>query len=694
VPSITDFIQVEPNAGQPATERTEAWLFFDDANFYVSARAWDSSPESNWIANEMRRDSFNIGRNDSIGFSIDTYYDRRNSVMFIVTPIGGRLDGEITNERDFNGDWNPIWDLQMGRFEGGWSFEARIPFRSLRYRPRSAQVWGFQMQRKVQWKNELSYIVPLDQALGQRGLMQASQSPALVGIEAPRLSSPIEIKPYVIGDVSSDLTGTPALSNQFGGNAGIDLIKYGVTENLTADFTLNTDFAQVEADEQQVNLTRFSLFFPEKREFFLENQGAFRFGTGGGRGPIGGSAEAPILFYSRRIGLSQGRDVPLLAGGRLTGRVGAFTVGLLNIQTDADPTAEALSTNFSVMRVRRDLLRRSSAGAIFTNRSVSTRSPLPGSNQAYGLDVALAFFDNLAINSYWAQTKTTGLAGDDMSYSADVGYSGDRYGVTGEHLFIDRNFSPEVGFLRRDDMRKSFGSFRFSPRPTSIDAIRKVTWEGSYNYITDASGFVETREPQVRFGIELENSDELSAMHTRTYDFLKAPFDISDGIVIPIGGYDFQSTEVDYTFGSQRRLAGRLAAEHGSFYGGTKTTITIGGSGRGPFGGGRIELSPQLSLEPGMSLNWVDLPQGTFTTTLVSTRATYTMTPQMFVSALMQYASSDDALSTNVRFRWEYQPGSELFVVYTEQRDTLTPTRYPDLETRTFIIKMNRLFRF
>ena len=361
---------------------------------------------------------------------------------------------------------------------------------------------------------------------------------------------------------------------------------------------------------------------------------------------------------------------------------------------DPTPSAEAVSTNFSVVRVRRDLLRRSSIGAIFTNRSASTQSPVPGSNQAYGLDVALAFFDNLAINSYWAQTRTPGLAGRNASYSGDLGYSGDRYGVVAEHLFIDRRFSPEVGFLRRDDIRRSFGSVRFSPRPQAIDAIRKVTWEGAYTHITDASGFVETREPEARFGVEFENGDDLNAVHTRTYDFLKEPFSIADGIAIPVGGYDFYSTQVGYTFGSQRRLSGRLSAERGAFYGGTKTTIAIGGSGRGPSGGGRIELTPQLSLEPGLSLNWIDLPQGSFTTTLVTTRATYTMTPRMFVSALTQYASSDNALSTNVRFRWEYQPGSELFVVYNEQRDTLTKTRYPDLESRTFVIKMNRLFRF
>ena len=256
--------------------------FFEEDNVYVAARLWDSAPESRWIVNEMRRDSFNILQNENVSFAFDTFYDRRNVVIFNITPIGGRMDGQGTNERNWNGDWNPIWDVRTGRFDGGWSFEARIPFKSLQYRPGRLQVWGFQMRRQVRWKNETSYLTRLDRALAQMGVFQASQAASLVGLQAPRSGRPFEIKPYAIGDLASDRTAVPNVTNEPGGNVGIDLIKYGVTQNLTADFTVNTDFAQVEADEQQVNLTRFSLFFPEKREFFLANQGTFAFGTGGG----------------------------------------------------------------------------------------------------------------------------------------------------------------------------------------------------------------------------------------------------------------------------------------------------------------------------------------------------------------------------------------------------------------------------
>ena len=426
--------------------------------------------------------------------------------------------------------------------------------------------------------------------------------------------------------------------------------------------------------------------------FFLENQGLFAFGGAGARGPFGGSAETPILFYSRQIGLNSGREVPIRAGGRLTGRVGRFSLGLLNIQTGAEDLSGALSTNFTVARLKRDLLRRSSIGAIVTYRSALSGGP--GFNVAGGIDGAFAFYDNVLINTYWARTQQTGNeAGRDSSYKGEFRYNGDRYGLTAEHLFVDEQFSPGVGFLRRPDLRKSFGSLRFSPRPASIDWIRRLSFDGSYNFITDSGGIVETREATGSFQIELENSDRFSVFYTETYDLLQNPFTIATDVTIPVGGYDFSNTQLSYSFGSQRRLSGNLSVDRGSFYGGTKTAVAIGG-GFGPGGGGRIELSPRFSLEPGLSINRIELPQGRFTTQLVTMRTTYTFTPAMFLSALIQYNSSNSALSSNIRLRWEYQPGSELFVVYNEQRDTLTPNSLAQLENRAFIVKFNRLFRF
>ena len=679
VPPISGFIQQEPVEGVPATEQTEAWVSFDDDHFYLSVRCWDSAPESQWIVGDMRRDSFNVSSGEFVSVLLDTFYDRRGGVNFGVNPIGGRVDAQMTDERGVNMDWNPIWELRTGRFEGGWTFEAAFPFKSLRYRPGREQIWGFNLGRTVRWKNEQSFLVPIPAARGQAGIMMASLAATIVGLEVPEDGLSLEVKPYAISDLTSDRNASPPLSNDLDGDVGFDL-KYGVTQSLVADLTVNTDFAQVEADEQQINLTRFSLFFPEKREFFLENQGLFAFG-GAGAGPFGGGGDTPVLFYSRQIGLDGGRAVPINVGGRLTGRVGAFSLGVLQIQTDDVPASGVPATNFSVVRLKRDLLRRSSIGALFTRRSESTRGP--GSNDTFGLDGTFGFYDNLSINTYWAKTRTSGLQ-DEISYRAQLDYNGDRYGVRAEHLVVGTDFNPEVGFLRRDDFEQSGGSFRFSPRPRSIAAIRKLSWEGRFDYLTDRAGVVETRQAEGRFGIEFENSDRLNLTYTRSYELLDEPFQIAPDITIPVGGYAFQDVRGSYQLGSQRWLAGGLRAQHGSFFTGDRTSVGFNG---------RLELSRQLSLEPGVSFNWIDLPEGRFTTELITARTTFTVTPSMFVSALLQYNSSNDSLSTNLRLRWEYQPGSELFVVYNEQRDTLAPS-VPELDNRALVVKITRLFRF
>ena len=690
---LSDFVQTLPDEGAPASERTEMWVLFDDDAFYLAGRCWDSAPESEWVVTEMRRDSFNVLQNERIGFMIDSFYDRRSGMIFNLNAIGGRMDGQITDERDYNGDWNPVWQAETGRFDGGWTFEVAIPFKSLRYRPGREQVWGLNLSRRVFWKNELVYVVPMPVSREPGAIFLSSLAATLVGLEVPDGGNTLELKPYAIADLTSDRTTTPLISNQLGGEAGLD-VKYGVTQNLVADLTLNTDFAQVEADEQQVNLTRFSLFFPEKREFFLENQGLFAFG-GGGTGPFGGGNDTPVLFYSRRIGYarrpgsSEGREVPMEAGGRLTGRVGDFSVGVMNIQTGAELFTETASTNFSIVRVKRDLLRKSNVGAIFTRRSVSRFGP--GSAATYGVDGAFAFRDTVNINTYWARTDNPHAGDDDASYRGRVDYRGDRYGFELEHLAVGQDFNPETGFLRREDFERSFGSFRFSPRPHSIAAIRRFLSEVRFDYYESRAGVVETRLAQGMFGIELENSDEFSAEYTRSYEFLDKPFNIGPDVTIPVGGYRFQDILATYRFGRQRVLSGNIAFQHGSFYGGEKTTVELGLGGG--FRGGRLQITPQLAVEPGVSFNRIALPQGRFTTELVTTRTTYTVTPLMFLSALVQYNSSNASLGANVRFRWEYQPGSELFVVYNEQRDTLTP-RYPELQNRAFVIKINRLFRF
>ncbi len=690
LPPASGFIQVMPDEGDIASEQTEIWVTYDDTNLYVSARCLSAAPPSEWVASDMRRDGSGLGQ--YVGIVLDTFYDRRNAVEFVVNPLGGRMDGQITNERGWNGDWNPVWSVRVGQFDGGWTFEAAIPFKSLRYRPGRNQTWGFNIERRVVWNNEYSALVPLPASWSYSAIMQISQAATLVGLEVPDAGLNLEIKPYAIAEMNGVRNAAPRLSNVATGDYGLD-VKYGVTENLVADLTVNTDFAQVEADEQQINLTRFSLFFPEKREFFLENQGVFAFGGEAGAGQFAGISNTPILFYSRRIGLSRGAEVPIDAGGRMTGRVGRFSLGMMNIRTADAPAAGARATSFSVLRVRRDLFRRSNVGVMFTDRSVSQVGS--GANRAYGVDGLFSFYQNLNISTYWAETRTPGadLGDDQSSHRAQLDYTGDRYGVTAERLVVGSDFNPEIGFLRRRGFEQSFGKFRFSPRPRSIEAIRQFFWEGQLDYITDRGGVLETRQARGRFAIDFENSNLFDVIYNRNYEFLHVPFPLAPGVTVPVGGYSFDDVEVGYQLGQQNRLAGRASVQHGGFFGGTKTSVNFGlGSG---FFGTRVELTPQLSIEPNVSFNWIDLPVGKFNTQLVSTRTIYALNPLMFVSALVQYNSATRSVSTNLRLRWEYHPGSELFVVYNEERaDTLLlPRRFP-LQNRALIVKINRLFRF
>jgi hypothetical protein len=690
VPAITDFIQNDPQEGAPATEQTEVWILFDADTLYIVARCRESHPER-MLANEMRRDSPNIGiANDNVGFGLDTFYDRRSAIFFDVNALGGRIDGQVTNERQLNLDWNPIWEVKTGRFEGGWAIEAAIPFKSLRYRPGRTQIWGFNARRVSRWKNEVSYLTRIPASMTVRGHFQASLMATLVGLEVPSGSANLELKPYAISGLTSDPTAKPKISNDLNGDFGVD-VKYGITQSLTADFTYNTDFAQVEADEQQVNLTRFSLFFPEKRDFFLENQGTFAFGGsvssrpsgGGGTGANADPSDTPLLFYSRRIGLNQGYAIPIEAGGRLTGRAGRFSLGLLNIQADDEPMSVSRPTNFSVARLKRDILRKSSLGAIFTGRSVAQNGV--GSNEAFGVDGTFAFYDNLSIDTYWSRTRTDGLAGDDTSYRAQLDYAGDRYGVQLERLVVGEHFNPEVGFLRRSDMRRSFGQFRFSPRPRSGKRIRRYSSTGSFAYIENGAGRLETRDWDGELAVEFHNADRAFVGYANTYDFLLQPFPIATGLTLPVQGYQFASARAGFTLGPQRTIAGTFSIEHGTFYSGHKTTLN--------WNRARVNVTPQLSLEPRFSLDTVDLVEGSFTSALVGSRVTYTPTPRMFVSALVQYNSTSNIVAANVRLRWEYQSGSELFVVWNEQRDTLARGG-PELANRAFIVKINRLFRF
>ena len=677
------FVQAIPDFGAPASERSDVWVTFDDTHIYVTCRCWDSTPPERWLANELRRDADGLRNNENFGVGFDTYYDRRSSSMFYTNPLGGRADYQVVDEGGPNKDWNPVWDVATGRFEGGWTVEMAIPFKSLRYLSGQDRMWGLQIRRGIRHKNEWVYLSPVPRNMaGPQGLNRVSAGGTLVGLDLPDAGNNLDFKPYGIAGLSTDRTVSPVVSNDGTADAGIDM-KYGVTANLTADLTINTDFAQVEVDEQQVNLTRFSLFFPEKREFFLEGRGMFEFGAGGGGFGFGPPRDSPTLFYSRRIGLDGGEVVPIRAGGRLTGKVGSFAVGAMNIQTGGVPGVGIDGTNFSVLRVKRDLLSRSSIGVLATNRSHAVDGG--GSAQSYGADAQFAFLESLELGAYYATTETPGRTGNDQSYQGRVDWNGDRYGAGMSFLKVGEDFNPEVGFLRRRDFEKSSGDIRFSPRPESIEAIRQLTWTARVDYFEDGLGRTQSRVQNGRFQVELENSDQVSFQTTRNFERIDQGFDVNSDITVLPGAYTFTDFQLQYNFGPQRRVAGNVSVNWGNFYNGSLTSVGVNQ--------GRVVITDRLSLEPGVSVNFIELPdQPSSTQTVSRLRADYAFTPRMFASALVQHNSDSNTFSSNLRFRWEYQPGSELFFVWTDERDT--GPGGTGLRNRALVLKITRLLRY
>ncbi len=687
VAPLTDFIQQEPRQGEPATEKTEAWILFDDTNIYISARNWNSQPERE-VANEMRRDNGNILGNDNFTFVIDTFHDKRNGYMFQTNPLGALRDMTITDDQQ-NSAWNGIWYVKTAHFDQGWTLEVAIPFKTLRYNGNGAQTWGVNMRRLVRWKNEFSYLSLVPAALGTQGVSRMASAASIEGIETPAESKNLEFKPYALGQGTSARTSSGALDDDLDGNAGFDF-KYGLTRSLIFDATYRTDFAQVEEDLQQVNLTRFSLFFPEKRDFFIEGQGIFDFGgVQAGNSP----GDVPLMFYSRRIGLSQGQAVPVVGGARLTGRQGPYSIGFLDIHTEESAEAAAPAAAFTALRLKRNVLRRSNVGVMATRRgpaAVSTPANRGSGDASYtfGADATLLFFKSINLTGYAARTRVPDRSGEVVegtSYRGRFDYTDDRYGLSAEHMLIDPGFNPEMGFTRRTDVRRTFAQARFSPRPRRSRVVRKLTWQAGLDYVTDAdASALQTREASALFRVDFQSSDQMSVEYTREFERLPARFTVAPGVFVPAGTYGSETTRFSYTMGQQRRISGRMSVARGTLYDGTRTEATYSG---------RWGVLPQFSIEPSLSFNRAELPYGSFYARLMSSRLTVTPTARMLISSLVQYNVDAHTLSSSVRLRWEYIGGSELFVVYSDGRDTEARPGQ-GLQNRTFAVKLTRLFRF
>ena len=678
VPAADGFTQQEPIEGAPASESTRVWVFYDDDSLYVAAELAEDHPEL-LMANEMRRDQRNIHWGDSFSVIIDTFYDRRNGFLFHTNALGALFDAQVTDERNTNSDWNTVWWTRSQRLDGFYTVEIRIPFRSLRYAAGGPQIWGINFRRRIKHNNEQVFFTPTPQAYDRFALLRLSNAATLVGLEAPAGSRRMELKPYAIGSQSH--VPLSDINNEWSGDVGADF-KFGVTDGLTADVTWNTDFAQVEDDETQVNLSRFSLFYPEKREFFLEGQGVFDFGGRETRF-FGGPTDVPIPFFSRSIGISGGSAVPILGGARLHGRAGAYQMGLMNIQTGDVGGLDVESTNFSAFRMKRDLFSRSNIGVIATHRNISADGS--GANSLYGVDGNFAPTEYIRFNTFYMATSEPEVetGHNAASYMGQFRYDTDLIDVTAERLYLGGDFNPGMGFVRRRDFTKNGGSFQVAPRPRGIEAIRQIELKAEVNNYDRPDGELETREYRFDASAILESSDRLMFDHTITDERLLEGFELSSDVAVPAGDYRFSRTGVRIRMGSHRRVSGFLRYEWGNFFGGTRQEVSYMG---------RAEVNQRFSLEPNISLNWIEVPGGEVRAQVSRLRVTYTVSPRSFLGALVQYNSAAELYSANVRFRWEYSPGSDLFVVFSTNRDG--NDGLSGLSDRALVVKFTRLFRF
>jgi hypothetical protein len=676
-PAAKDFIQLRPNNGAPAREQTEVRVLYDDDNLYVGVIAFDSDP-AHVTLKSLQRD-FPFFESDAVTVVFDSLHDRRSGFSFSANSAGARRDQQLSNDGSSNVDWDGVWDVKTSRRPDGWIAEYLIPFKTLRFSDSPSQEWGLNIARRVLRLNEWSLWAPTPNRYTE---FRVSLAGTLTGLENIHQGRNLKVKPFVSMGATEARGADGRLQALPGKNlanvdGGLD-VKYGLTPSLTLDATYRTDFAQVEVDQQQVNLTRFNLFFPEKRDFFLENAGIFSFGPSGNFGQ--GSSNL-VPFFSRRIGLSAaGTPIPIVGGTRVSGKIDRYDVGVLAMKTERLGTTP--SNNFAVGRVKRNFLTNSWVGALVTSRD----STIAGDyNRVYGPDAHFQFFNKLEFDSYLLQSDTPGRSGRNQAKRLQGGWKDDELNISAEYNSVQPNFNPEVGFVRRKDMEQYAGDFSWNPLLDKSDLIRNLKFGTTYDYFAGSgSGKVETRTSETTLGIQFENNGSTNFIINETFDRLPSVLRIPAGnphVGIPIGDYKFLSYTGNFTTNQRRMFSGNGAYNWGDFYNGELKRFV---------GGLNVKPNFHLTVNFTYDRNQVTLPDGSFTTDLIGTKWIYGFTPRAFFNAYIQYNTDTHQVSSNLRFNWTHHPLSDLYLVYNDTRDTLRG----QVRERAFIVKLTNLFNF
>lgn len=675
-PMAHNFVQNDPREGEPATFDTEVRVVYDDDALYFGVFASDDQP-SRIIVNDIKKD-FSTGSSDGFTIILDTFHDERNGYQFATNPAGAKWDAQTSNEgRENNANWDGIWDVATTIGETGWYAEIRIPFRTLKFNPADIQTWGVNFERKLRRLNEDSYWSPLPRIYN---LDRVSLAGTVEGMRGLRPGKNLRVKPYAASS-SSTLAGRTTRGNV---DIGLD-VKYGVTTGLVWDFTANTDFSQVEADEQQINLTRFSLFFPEKRDFFLENSGIFQFGTNAGQfggGGGGGGAREMRLFFSRQIGLSdQGEAIPILGGTRLTGRQGAYTLGVLNIQQreqGAQPGA-----NFTALRLRRDILANSDIGAILLDKEEAG----PHSNRVSGLDANFRF-GFLTVNTYVAKSfspsSTAPARGNAYATREGFNYQSRTWQAQAGHSGIGERFDDDMGYVPRRGIHNFDGRFGRYLRPAALSKwMRQMQPHVEFDVFRRQTGGLDTSYMGYHWNMNLQDGSNAEVGVNPQIEDIPAPFTInaSSGTRVNAGRYEYKEYFAFWRTNEAARVSFNTRYAIGTFYDGYRRNLSFGPS---------LRLNENFNASVNLQLNDIELSTGAFVSKLVTTRVNYNFNTKMFFNGLVQYNNDNHQWTSNLRFNIIHRPLSDFFLVYNERRDE----RNGQMLNRAVIAKLTYLVAF
>jgi hypothetical protein len=663
-----DFVQSVPDVGQNATEPTAVAFLFDDRHIYIGVRCDDSAPDL--IRAQKLRHRDEPQTDDHVEVIFDTYQDQIRGTVFIVNPLGAKEEALVNGYQRYTWDWNEVWQVRTRMTEVGWQAEFRIPLRLLRYRAAPIQQWGINVKRVVRRTQEETYLAMVPPPYDISSLNFAA---TLTGLELGTRQRNLQLIPYGLAGTLQevDLT-TGETSSRSISEVGLDL-KYSITSDLTLDATSNTDFAQVESDDEQVNLTRFSLFFPEKREFFLENAELFTFGASSA--PPGHAPDV-TPFFSRRIGLHEGATIPIEAGVRLTGKVGRQDVGLLSIGTAAVDELDLDSAWYNVARIRRDLGGRSYIGGILTDsRRGEFRSTTVGLDGSWFITGDLSLFGDVLVVDDNTSEQTL------LATSLALDLTTDAWGFLFALREVDEGFEPDLGFVRRDGYRKRQGSLRYSFRPERW-GVRRVSIRPNGNaHDSLIHDVTESSELQLDVEIELETGDEVEVRAGREFERLFNDFELGDDLVFPAGDYTFDSVRMSYSGDESRRWGCDASVTVGEFYDGDRSFIE---------GDLWFVLSRHFRVEGGYATYDISTDHGDLDWQLWSFRIGYTHSATLSASTFVQYNSSTGTTVLNLRLRKILRNDSDLFIVFNQRE--IEDALFGDLSEHDAAVKISYRF--